>query len=130
MSKERVTFTFDGAPVQALRGQTVAGALLAEGVVSWHLTRSGGRPRGLFCGIGACFDCLVDVNEDRAVRACLVPVNNGDRVETATSAGPVDELSLSPSARLRDDQSGRLRHEQSARLRHDQAERPEGSQKA
>ena len=90
MSKERVTFTFDGVPVHALRGQTVAGALLADGVISWHLTRSGGRPRGLFCGIGACFDCLVDVNEDRAVRACLVPVQGGDEVRTSTSAEPAD----------------------------------------
>ena len=93
MSKERVTFTFDGVPVQAQRGQTVAGALLAGGIVAWRVTRSGGRPRGLFCGIGACFDCLVDVNEDRAVRACLVPVNSGDRVETSTSAEPDDALS-------------------------------------
>jgi predicted molibdopterin-dependent oxidoreductase YjgC len=85
VSKERVTFTFDGVLVRAQRGQTVAGALLADGVTSWRVTRSGGRPRGLFCGIGACFDCLVDVNDDRAVRACLVPVNDGDRVQTSAS---------------------------------------------
>ena len=113
MSKERVTFTFDGVPLHAQRGQTVAGALLAEGIISWRVTRSGGRPRGLFCGIGACFDCLVDVNEDRAVRACLVPVTNGDRVQTSTLDGAADLL---PSP--------------SARLRHDQAERPRGSQEA
>ena len=114
MSKERVTFTFDGVPVHAQRGQTVAGALLADGVISWRVTRSGGRPRGLFCGIGACFDCLVDVNEDRSVRACLVPVQDGDQVRTSASVGAADGLPLDPSARLR----------------HDQAKRPQGSQKA
>lgn len=88
VSKERVTFTFDGVPVHAQRGQTVAGALLADGVTSWRVTRWGGRPRGLFCGIGACFDCLVDVNDDPAVRACLLPVNNGDRVRTSTPVVP------------------------------------------
>lgn len=87
MSKERVTFTFDGVPVHAQRGQTVAGALLAEGIISWRVTRSGRRPRGLFCGIGACFDCLIDVNDDRSVRACLVPVTNGDRVQTSALVG-------------------------------------------
>jgi predicted molibdopterin-dependent oxidoreductase YjgC len=84
---EPVSFSFDGAPMTAEPGQTVGAALLAAGVRSWRRTRSGGRPRGLFCGIGACFDCLVDVNGDRAVRACLVQVRNGDVVRTSASVG-------------------------------------------
>ena len=90
MRNERVSFTFDGAPMAAQRGQTVAAALLAGGVSSWRVTRSGGRPRGLFCGIGACFDCLVDVNDDRCVRACLIPLHDGDRVCTSVSLGPAE----------------------------------------
>jgi predicted molibdopterin-dependent oxidoreductase YjgC len=82
-----VSFTFDGTPMTAEVGQTVGAALLAAGVRSWRVTRSGGRPRGLFCGIGACFDCLIDVNGDRAVRACLVPVREGDEVRTSASVG-------------------------------------------
>jgi predicted molibdopterin-dependent oxidoreductase YjgC len=84
---EAVTFTFDGRPMTAEAGQTVGAALLAAGVRSWRRTRSGGRPRGLFCGIGACFDCLVDINEDRAVRACLVLVREADEVRTSASVG-------------------------------------------
>jgi predicted molibdopterin-dependent oxidoreductase YjgC len=87
MPAEPVRFTFDGRPITAETGQTVGAALLAAGVGSWRVTRSGGRPRGLFCGIGACFDCLVDVNGDRAVRACLIPVHNGDDVRTSASVG-------------------------------------------
>ncbi len=87
MPAEPVRFTFDGRPMTAEAGQTVGAALLAAGVRSWRVTRSGGRLRGLFCGIGACFDCLVDVNGDRAVRACLVPVRNGDDVRTSASVG-------------------------------------------
>ena len=87
MPTEPVSFTFDGEPMTAEAGQTVGAALLAAGIRSWRVTRSGGRPRGLFCGIGVCFDCLVDVNGDRAVRACLVPVQNGDEVRTSASVG-------------------------------------------
>ena len=89
MRTEPVSFTFDGQPMTAEAGQTVGAALLAAGIRSWRVTRSGGRPRGLFCGIGVCFDCLVDVNEDRAVRACLVPVREGDQVRTSASVGVV-----------------------------------------
>lgn len=87
MPAERVHFTFDGRPMAAEMGQTIGAALLAAGIRSWRVTRSGGRPRGLFCGIGACFDCLVNVNGDRAVRACLVPVCEGDEVRTSGSVG-------------------------------------------
>ena len=82
MPADLVRFTFDGTPLSAPRGATIAAALLANGVTSWRLTRTG-RPRGVFCGIGACFDCLVDVGGRRAVRACLVPVEDGDDVGTA-----------------------------------------------
>lgn len=87
MRAEPVSFTFDATPMTAEPGQTVGAALLAAGVRSWRRTRSGGRPRGLFCGIGACFDCLVDVNDDRAVRACLTVVHDGDEVRTSASVG-------------------------------------------
>jgi D-hydroxyproline dehydrogenase subunit gamma len=90
MGPHRVRFSFDGAPLEAPRGMTIGGALLANGIVSWRRTRVEGRPRGIFCGIGVCFDCLVDVGDQRAVRACLIPVRDGDDVRTSTSARAAD----------------------------------------
>jgi predicted molibdopterin-dependent oxidoreductase YjgC len=72
-----VTVTFAGRTLQARDGQTVAAALTAAGVRSWRTTRRGARPRGLFCGIGACFDCLLTIDGRPAQRACLVPVRDG-----------------------------------------------------
>ncbi|HEY8458505.1 MAG TPA: (2Fe-2S)-binding protein [Actinopolymorphaceae bacterium] len=77
--------TVDGEPVAVKEGQTVAAALLAAGRRGWRTTRSG-RPRGLFCGIGVCFDCLVTVNGRSAVRACLEPARPGDVVTTDGTA--------------------------------------------
>jgi D-hydroxyproline dehydrogenase subunit gamma len=85
MGPRPVRFSFDGAPLEAPRGMTVAGALLAHGIVSWRRTSAGGRPRGIFCGSGACFDCLVDVGEQCAVRACLVLVRDGDEVRMSSA---------------------------------------------
>jgi predicted molibdopterin-dependent oxidoreductase YjgC len=72
-----VTVTFAGRTLQARDGQSVAAALTAAGVRSWRITRRGARPRGLFCGIGACFDCLLTIDGRPAQRACLVPVRDG-----------------------------------------------------
>ncbi|WP_306214439.1 (2Fe-2S)-binding protein [Actinoplanes sp. RD1] len=70
-----------GEPVEAEEGQTVAGVLLGQGRVAWRRSARTGKARGVFCGIGVCFDCLVVVNGLRDVRACQRRVADGDRIE-------------------------------------------------
>src|SRR5215510_1434966 len=82
------SFTFDGAEIPFVPGQSVAAALLAADVRVTRVTR-GSRPRGVFCGIGACFDCLLVVNGQPNVRSCLRPAHAGDVVQT--QRGPGDE---------------------------------------
>lgn len=65
----------------AYAGETIAGALLASGRRAWRHTRHG-QPRGLFCGIGLCYDCLVTVNGTPNVRACQTSVAAGMVVDT------------------------------------------------
>jgi thioredoxin reductase len=77
--------TFDETPVPVRPGQTVAGALWAAGVRSWRTTRVAGAPRGLFCGIGACFDCLATIDGVPGQRACLAEARPGMRVSSAPS---------------------------------------------
>ncbi|WP_031080444.1 (2Fe-2S)-binding protein [Streptomyces sp. NRRL S-118] len=81
------TFTFDGRTLTALPGQSVAAALWGAGVLAWRTTRTGGAPRGAFCGIGTCYDCLATVNDRPNQRACLVPVRPGDTVTTQEGIG-------------------------------------------
>lgn len=76
-----ISIAVDGVPLPAYEGETIAGALLASGRRAWRHTRHG-QPRGLYCGIGLCFDCLVTVNGTPNVRACLTPVAAGMVVET------------------------------------------------
>jgi hypothetical protein len=80
-------FAFDDGEIAADPGQSIAAALLAAGHRSWRSTRVGGEPRGAFCGIGVCFDCLVIVNGRPNQRACLVEVRPGDRVERQEGTG-------------------------------------------
>lgn len=89
-ARSTVAFTFDGRPVTAEAGQSIAAALLAAGVRSWRTTRLEGAPRGLFCGIGVCFDCLVEVDGRPGIRACLTEVRDGDRVTTQEGPGHAD----------------------------------------
>ena len=83
-------FDFDGREVPFRPGQSVGAALMAHGISSWRHTRFAGRPRGLFCGIGVCFDCLVQVDGSSDQRACRVPAVDGQRVRTQDGAGHGD----------------------------------------
>jgi predicted molibdopterin-dependent oxidoreductase YjgC len=80
-------FTFDGAAVPFTDGQTVGAALVGAGIRSWRTTRNAGRPRGLFCGIGVCFDCLITVDGEPNVRACVRPAADGMNVSTQRGTG-------------------------------------------
>lgn len=79
--------TMDGRAVTALPGQSVAAALWGAGIVAWRTTRAGGRPRGAFCGIGQCYDCLATINGEPNRRACLVPARPGDAITTQEGDG-------------------------------------------
>lgn len=79
------TFSFDGSPVRFSPGQTVAAALWATGIRSWGRTRVNGAPRGIFCGIGACHDCLATVDGATA-RLCVTPASPGATVTPGIAA--------------------------------------------
>ncbi|MCW5707782.1 (2Fe-2S)-binding protein [Shinella sp.] len=71
----------NGMPVRAYPGETVAGALLAAGMNVFRKTRETGRERGQFCGMGVCYDCLVDVDGQRSQRACMTACKPGMTIE-------------------------------------------------
>jgi aerobic-type carbon monoxide dehydrogenase small subunit (CoxS/CutS family) len=77
-------FTVDGVEVEAMPGETIGVALLRLNVRTLHHTPSG-APRGLFCGIGSCYDCYTTVDGVPHERACLTLARPGMRVETLIS---------------------------------------------
>jgi predicted molibdopterin-dependent oxidoreductase YjgC len=81
------TIQFDEERVVAAPGQTVAAALWAAGIRAWRTSRDGGTPRGLFCGIGACFECLATIDGEPNQRACLVPARPDMVVVTQLGTG-------------------------------------------
>ena len=83
-----IEISVDGVTATGVAGQSIAGVLLASGSLAWRRTSTAGAPRGLFCGIGVCFDCIVTVNGDRDVRACMRRAADGDEVLSQHDALP------------------------------------------
>lgn len=86
-----LTLSFDGAPVPARDGESVAAALIAAGVLSTRRTGMSGAMRGAFCMMGACFECLAIVDGRPSVQLCLTPVRDGMQVETQNGAPALDD---------------------------------------
>jgi glycine/D-amino acid oxidase-like deaminating enzyme len=94
-----VRFWYDGQPVEGLEGETIAASLAAGGIKAMRHTR-GGERRGLYCGMGACFDCLVTVDGRTSQRACLTKVADGQQVRSTPPAGTAEDplQPLAPAA--------------------------------
>jgi aerobic-type carbon monoxide dehydrogenase small subunit (CoxS/CutS family) len=78
-----ITITVNGQPVQAYAGESIAAALMAAGFRAFRHTEAGGSPRGFFCGMGVCFDCLVTVDGVPNQRSCLAEARDGCAVTIA-----------------------------------------------
>ena len=76
----RAPVRFDGTEYLLRRGGNLAAELLAAGVQPLRHTPVSGAPRGPYCMMGACFDCLVII--DGTVRqSCMVEVRDGLDIE-------------------------------------------------
>lgn len=78
---EAISFIFNGQRISALPGDTIASALYASGIHAFWRSRQG-EARGMLCGIGVCFGCLVEVDGKPDQRACQVRVTPGMVVTT------------------------------------------------
>jgi len=82
INRKEVNITVDGKLVSAIEGEPIASALIAAGIMTFRKTRIRKEPRGYFCGIGLCTDCMMIVDGTSNVRTCITPVREGMRIET------------------------------------------------
>lgn len=77
-----VEITVDGEIIKAVEGEPIAAAIIASGKLSLRYTRKRHEPRGVFCGIGRCTDCVMVVDGQPNVRTCVTPVKAGMVIES------------------------------------------------
>lgn len=80
--KDNVSFKFNNKVYQGLAGESIAAALLANGIRTLRYHEESGSPRGIYCNIGHCYECRVTIDGKQGVRACLTPVKEGMVIES------------------------------------------------
>ena len=81
-----MTIYIDDSAVIVPAAISVAGALLASGNTVVRRTPVTGSGRGVWCLMGSCFDCLVDIDGVKDCQACVTTVREGMRI---LRSGPV-----------------------------------------
>ena len=77
-----VKFIFDDKEVEGYEGEPIAVALKAAGLMVHRYTQKDHKPRGIFCAIGRCTDCVMIVDGVPNVRTCITPLKEGMTVKT------------------------------------------------
>ncbi|MDD2371213.1 MAG: (2Fe-2S)-binding protein [Firmicutes bacterium] len=90
--KKIVVIYVDGKKIEAIEGEPIAAALLAAGIRIFRKTIKTAEPRGLYCGIGQCNDCIMEVNGVSNVRTCVTLVEDGMVVKTQVGKGKGGDL--------------------------------------
>lgn len=80
--KKVIEFTCDGKKMTGLEGEPIAMALEAAGVMIHRYTKKHHKPRGVFCAIGRCTDCVMVVDGKPNVRTCVTPLEEGMTIQT------------------------------------------------
>ena len=78
---EKVMIHFEGKSLETTKGQTVAAALLSNGVIQFRESVVSAQPRSPYCLMGVCFECLVEINGKPNHQSCMILVENGMKIK-------------------------------------------------
>ena len=89
-TSKTVTIYFNDQPIEALEGEPIASALMNAGIRAFRTTAKRHEPRGIFCAIGRCTDCMI-VDGVPNTSTCVTPVRDGMRVRTQEGLGSFEK---------------------------------------
>ncbi len=84
---KKITLLVDGQPIEAFEGEPIATALIAAGYRAFRRTPKRHEPRGVFCALGRCTDCVMTVDGQPNVRTCVTPARDKMVIETQVGLG-------------------------------------------
>ena len=92
--KPIIKIEVDGEIIEAREGEPISTALLAERKMVFRYTNKNHTPRGVFCAIGRCTDCMMVVDGVANVRTCITPVKAGMKIQTQYGMSAIKENHL------------------------------------
>lgn len=83
-----VAVAVEGRVVQVPEGASAAAAVLLAGLPTLRDTSVSGLPRGPYCLMGVCFDCLAEIDGVPNRQSCMIQVHSGMHIRRQRGARP------------------------------------------
>ncbi len=87
----------DGQRVPVCQGDSIAAAMIADGLRTFRETTGAGSRRGVWCGMGICHECTVDVDGSGGSLACMTEARAGMAVTAQPARRPVPSRTSTPT---------------------------------
>ncbi|SOC02982.1 2Fe-2S iron-sulfur cluster protein [Ureibacillus xyleni] len=91
VKQKEIRFNFNGKEIKGHEGQPIAAALFDNGIRAIRYCDVTGELRGIYCGIGHCFECRATVNGISGIRTCLTPIEENMNVASNLTGVQYDE---------------------------------------
>ncbi|WML60379.1 (2Fe-2S)-binding protein [Neobacillus sp. PS2-9] len=78
-SRKTVSFSFNNEIYKGMKGDTIGVALWANGVKTLRHSEKNNEPRGMYCGIGQCYECRIYRSDIGLVKACTTLIKEGEK---------------------------------------------------
>lgn len=88
-TEKKIPFVFEGQAMIGYQGDTIAAALVANGVKIFSYSITHARPRGFYCAIGNCAACNMIVDGTPNVRTCITPLTPNMNVKIQKDKGVI-----------------------------------------
>lgn len=85
--REWLKVEINGETVRVAKGETVAAAILVSGIQSCRTTPLSSEPRGPFCMMGVCFECLMEIDGMPNRQTCQIQVKEGMQIRSQLGSG-------------------------------------------
>ena len=72
----------NGEKIIAYEGELVSTVLQAEGISVFNHKHKTGKPSGIYCAMGVCYECLVSVDNVPNIRACQTLIRDRMVIQT------------------------------------------------
>ncbi|WP_200416369.1 (2Fe-2S)-binding protein [Virgibacillus salexigens] len=82
LDQQVITIIYNGVKYSVFENESIAAALLANRIRTLRYSEKHDEARGLYCGVGHCYECRVTVDGERSVRACMKRVQNNMCIES------------------------------------------------
>ena len=78
--KKDISFTFNNQVYKAKEGDSISAALFSNNILINRKTAKN-TPRGSFCFMGVCFECLVSIDGKSGIQSCKRKLIDGMEIK-------------------------------------------------